>query len=221
MGKNHSRHRESAHESRNHDNGRDLMREQLAHQAARLMAENGITDHAFAKRKAAKQLGAPDTQHLPSNQEVDQALRSFRALFQQEKHPVVLKQLREQALSAMKLLEPFHPYLTGSVLDGSAGEQSDINLTVYSDDAKAVMMLLLKLKVEFESGEWRTQLMGRMQTLPSFTLDSETGVPVHIAVLPDNARHSGSRKPESHADIQAVEKMLQNDNRNDLIILNK
>lgn len=198
------RHREAG----NHEPGRDLMREQLAHHAARLMAENGITDHAFAKRKAAKQLGAPDTQHLPSNQEIDQALRSFRALFQHEHHPVILKQLREQALAAMRLLEPFHPYLTGSVLDGSAGEQSDINLTVYSDDVKAVMMFLLKHKVEFESGEWRTHLMGRIQTLPSFTLLSETNVPVHIAVLPENARHSGSRKPESHADIAAVARLL-------------
>lgn len=188
--------------------GRDLMREQLAHHAARLMAENGITDHAFAKRKAAKQLGAPDTQHLPSNQEIDQALRSFRALFQHEHHPAILSQLREQALAAMRLLEPFHPYLTGSVLGGSAGEQSDINLTVYSDDVKAVMMFLLKHKVEFESGEWRTHLMGRLQTLPSFTLLSETAVPVHIAVLPENARHSGSRKPESHADIAAIVKLL-------------
>ena len=184
------------------------MREQLAHHAARLMAENGITDHAFAKRKAAKQLGAPDTQHLPSNEEVDQALRSFRMLFQREHHPVILKQLREQALAAMRLLEPFHPYLTGSVLDGSAGEQSDINLTVYSDDVKAVMMFLLKHKVEFESGEWRAHLMGRLQTLPSFTLLSETGVQVHMAVLPENARHSGSRKPESHADIAAVARLL-------------
>jgi len=204
-----AKHHESGrHEPRNHDNGRDLMREQLAHQAARLMAENGITDHAFAKRKAAKQLGAPDTQHLPGNQEIDQALRSFRALFQQEHHPVVLSQLRKQALAAMRLLEPFHPYLTGSVLDGSAGEQADINLTVYSDDVKAVMLFLLKHKVEFESGERRTQLMGRLQNLPSFTLQSESGIPVHIAVLPENALHSGSRKTESHADIAAVIKLL-------------
>lgn len=199
-----SRHRESP----NHDAGRDLMREQLAHLAARLMAENGITDHAFAKRKAARQLGAPDTQHLPSNQQVDEALRSYRALFQHEHHPVILSQLRAHALNALRLLASFHPYLIGSVLDGSAGEHSDINLTVYSDDAKAVMMFLLKHKVEFESGEWRTQLMGRQQTLPSFTLQSESGVPVHVTVMPENARHNGSRKPESHADIAAVLKLL-------------
>jgi hypothetical protein len=196
------------HDAGNYDSGRDLMREQLAHHAARLMAENGITDYAYAKRKAAKQLGAPDTQHMPNNHEVDQALRSFRALFQHEYHPAILNQLREQALAAMRLLAPFHPYLTGSVLEGSAGEQSDINLTVYSDDVKAVMMFLLKHKVEFESGEFHTQLMGRDQTLPSFTLLSETNVPVHIAVLPENARHSGSRKPESHADTESVEKLL-------------
>ena len=190
---------------------RDLMREQLAHQAARLMAENGITDHAYAKRKAAKQLGAADTQHMPSNQEIDLALRTFRTLYQYEHHPFILRQLREQALDAMKLLDSFHPFLTGSVLDGSAGEQSDINLTVYSDDEKAVMMFLLKHEVPFDSGEWRVQLMGRQQTLPSFTLKSETGVPVHIAVLPENARHSGSRKSETHADIAAVVAMLAAD----------
>lgn len=194
--------------SKNHSPRRDLMREQLAHQAARLMAEDGITDHAFAKRKAAKQLGASDTQHLPSNQEIDDALRVFRSLYQHEQHPVVLQQLREQALATMRMLEPFGPYLTGSVLEGNAGEHSDINLTIYSDDVKAVMMYLLKHNVPFESGEWRMQLMGRQQVLPSFTVESEIGVPIHIAVLPENARHSGSRKAETHADIPTVEALL-------------
>jgi hypothetical protein len=148
---------------------------------------------------------------LPSNQEIDLALRTFRTLYQQEHHPLVLHQLREQALVTMRLLEPFHPYLTGSVLDGTAGEQSDINLTVYSDDVKAVMMFLLKHEVPFESGEWRMQLMGRQQVLPSFTLESTSGVPVHIAVLPENARHSGSRKTETHADTATVAEMLTTD----------
>lgn len=187
---------------------RDLMREQLAHQAARLMAEDGITDYAFAKRKAAKQMGATDTQHLPSNQQVEDALRSFRALYQNESHPPVLHQLRQEALEAMRVLEPFHPYLTGSVLNGTAGAQSDINLTIFSDDEKAVMMFLLKHGLEFESGQWRVHLMGRQQSVPSFTLQTGANVPVHIAVLPENARHSGSRKTATHADIAALEALL-------------
>ena len=153
-------------------------------------------------------MGAADTQHLPSNEEVETALRSFRNLYQSDHHPGVVRQLRLQALTAMHLLQSFHPYLTGSVLNGTAGEQSDINLLIYSDDEKAVMMFLFKHNLPFEGGEWRVHLMGREQVVPSFTLQTESGVPLHIAVLPENARHSGSRKPETHADIAAVETLL-------------
>ena len=193
---------------RENANRRDLMREQLAHQAAKLMAEDGITDHAFAKRKAARQLGASDTQHLPSNDEIDVALHSFRTLYQSGSHPGILRQLREEALSTMRMLEKFHPYLTGSVLSGTAGVQSDINLMLFSDDEKAVLLFLLKRNLEFEDGEWRVQVGGHEEPVPSYTLTGESGVQTHIIVLPENARHSGSRHPETHADIAAVEGLL-------------
>ncbi len=187
---------------------RDLMRAQLAHQAARLMAEDGITDYTFAKRKAARQLGAVDTQHLPSNHEVDEALHSYRALYQHDSHPGVLRQLREDALFIMRRLAEFHPYLTGSVLSGTAGAQSDINLMLFSDDAKAVLLFLLRHKIDFEDGEWRVQSHGREEAVPSYTLEGESGALIHIVVLPENARHSGMRHPETHADIAAVEALL-------------
>ena len=196
------------HASRNHAHKRDLMREQLAHQAAKLMAEDGITDHAFAKRKAARQLGAGDTHHLPSNQEVDDALHSYRTLYQRDSHPGILRQLREEALAAMHLLAEFHPYLTGSVLNGTAGVQSDINLMLFSDDTKAVLLFLLKHNIEFEDGEWKVRVGGHEETVPSYTLTGESGTQTHIIVLPENARHSGSRHPETHADIAALEALL-------------
>jgi hypothetical protein len=187
---------------------RNLMREQLAYHAARLMAEDGITDYAFAKRKAARQMGAMDTHHLPSNREVDEALQSYRALYQQESHPGILHQLREEALAVMRLLEPFHPYLTGSVLSGIAGEQSDINLMLFSDDAKAVLLFLLKNNLEFDDGEWKVRVGGHDEYVPSYTLTGESGTQTHLIVLPENARHSGSRHPETHADIVALQALL-------------
>ena len=187
---------------------RDQMREQLAYQAARLMAEDGITDYAFAKRKAAKQMGAIDTHHLPSNYEIDKALHSYRTLYQQESHPEVLLQLRKEALTAMSLLASFHPYLTGSVLSGTAGEQSDINLILFSDDSKAVLLFLLKNNIEFDDGEWKVRVGGHEETVPSHTLTIESGTQIHIIVLPENARHSGSRHPDTHADITAVKKLI-------------
>ncbi len=194
--------------SKPHPQRRDLMREQLAHQTARLIAEDGIVDFAFAKRKAARQLGASDTQHLPSNQEIEEALHSYRALYQQDSHPDILYQLREEALAAMQMLEPFHPYLTGSVLSGTAGEHSDINLMLFSDDAKAVLLFLLKNNIEFQDGEWKMRLSGHEESVPSYTLTGESGTQIHIVVLPENARHSGTRHPEKHADIAAVQALL-------------
>jgi len=184
------------------------MREQLAHQTARLIAEDGITDFAFAKRKAARQLGASDTQHLPSNQEVEDALNSYRLLYQHDSHPDILYQLRNEALTAMRLLEPFHPYLTGSVLSGTASEHSDINLMLFSDDTKAVLLFLLKNNLEFEDGEWIVRVGGHEESVPSYTLTEESGTQIHLVVLPENARFSGSRHPETHADIAAVETLL-------------
>lgn len=196
------------HAPKNHAGKRDLMREQLAHQAARLMAEGGITDHAFAKRKAARQLGASDTHHLPSNQEVDEALHSYRALYQRDSHPDILRLLREEALATMRLLAEFHPYLTGSVLNGTAGAQSDINLMLFSDDSKAVLLFLLKHNIPFEDGEWRVSIAGRDESVPSYTLTGASGIQTHLIVLPGNAQFSGSRHPETHADIAALEALL-------------
>lgn len=192
----------------NHGSKRDLMREQLAYRAAKLMAEDGITDHASAKRKAARQLGAADTHHLPSNEEIDAALRSFRQLYQQEAHPEILRRLREEALATMRLLVEFRPYLTGSVLSGTAGEKSDINLMLFSDDAKAVLLFLLKHNIAFEDGEWKIHFGGRGANVPSYTLTGESGVQTHLILLPENARFNGSRKPETHADIAMVEALL-------------
>lgn len=194
--------------SKPHDQKRDLMREQLAHQAARLIAEGGITDFAFAKRKAARQLGASDTQHLPSNEEVEAALASYRALYQRDVHADVLRQLREEALRTMRMLEPFHPYLSGSVLAGTAGGNSDINLILFSDDAKAVLLFLLNHDLEFEDGEWKVRIAGHEETVPSYTIEAESGALIHLVVLPENARNSGARRPETHADIAAVEALL-------------
>ncbi len=201
--------------AKDYGNRRDLMREQLAHQAAKLMAESGITDHAYAKRKAAKQLGASDTQHLPSNEEIDIALHSFRSLYQHASHPENLRQLREQALTTMRLFDEFHPYLTGSVLSGTAGEYSDINLVLFSDDEKAVLLFLLKHKIDFADGEWKARLGGRDETVPSYTLTDESGAQTHLVLLPENARYNGSRKPGTHADIAAVEALIETGLRNE------
>src|SRR5919199_3009379 len=90
-------------------NRQTAMRARLAAAAARIMAEDGIDDFALAKRKAARQLGALDTQALPRNDEIEAELRAYRALYQAEEHPELITELRRVALQAMRALARFNP----------------------------------------------------------------------------------------------------------------
>src|ERR1041385_3340096 len=87
-------------------NRQTAMRTRIAAAAARIMAEDGVDDFALAKRKAARQLGALDTQSLPRNDEIEAELRAYRALYQAESHPEGTTELRPVALDAMSVLEP-------------------------------------------------------------------------------------------------------------------
>ncbi len=161
---------------------RRQMRELIAQTAARMIAEDGIQDYALAKRKAARQLGAADTHSLPSNSEVQQALRLHQELYQKDEQALRLRQLRSEALSAMHLLERFNPYLTGSVLTGTATRHSDINLQLFTDSAKEVELFLLNRNTPYETGEKRFRLNDDALSVPIFTLQGETAE-IRLAVF--------------------------------------
>jgi hypothetical protein len=158
------------------------MRARIAAAAARLMAEDGIDDFAYAKRKAARQLGAPDSEALPANDEVEAELRAYRALYQAEDHERILAQLRAVALDAMRALEEFSPYLTGPVLKGIAGEYSEIDLQLFPDSAKDVEMFLLNRSIAFATREARRFAGDRARAASVFTLEWQ-GVPIRLSVF--------------------------------------
>jgi len=79
------------------DTGRNDRRSRIAHLAARLMAQDGIEDYAHAKRKAARQAGMPETRELPTNEEVEEALRTYQQIYHHEEHRNWLRVLRETA----------------------------------------------------------------------------------------------------------------------------
>ena len=158
------------------------MRAQIAAAAARLMAEDGIDDFALAKRKAARRLGAADTESLPANAEIEEALRAYRALYQADEHPELVLELRRAALQAMRALERFNPYLTGPVLTGNAGPYAEIELQLYPDSAKEIELFLLERNIAFETSEGRRFAGDRARPVSVFTLDWD-GAPVRLSVL--------------------------------------
>ncbi|MET0320989.1 MAG: hypothetical protein ABW069_09745 [Duganella sp.] len=132
-----------------------LLRAQIAAAAARLIADDGA-DYLTAKRKAARQiLGTtqPPAHQLPDNAQVEAELRSYQALFQAHTQPARLLRLRTLAVDIMQGLSDFNPYLTGAVLNGTAGAHDDIHLQLFADSPKDVEIFLLNKNVQIDLSE--------------------------------------------------------------------
>ena len=156
-------------------------RASIASVAARLMAEHGITDFHLAKRKAARQLGLPEHTAFPDNAEVEAELRAYRSLYQGEEHEELLHALRQTALDLLELLAPFNPYLTGSVLDGTAGEHSRIDILLFADSAKEVEIFLLNRGIDVEHADPRNERVEAVLVMETDTADANLVImPPHL-----------------------------------------
>ena len=150
------------------------LRQALAQEAARIMAEHGIEDFLQAKRKAADRLGVHDVSVLPSNVEIEAALRAHQRLFGGDSHDHTLKEQRRIALDTMRLLHEFQPRLVGSVLTGTATNYSDINLHLFADRSESVAIKLIEIEVPHHFYERRVK-MDSERTLSYPALRFEAG----------------------------------------------
>lgn len=189
------------------------LREQIAHLAARIIAEDGVDDFAYAKRKAARQAGARDARAMPDNEEVERALAAYREIYQPSEHKDILRELRERALTIMRLLEGFNPFLSGAVLSGVAGRYSDIEIHLFADSAKEVEMFLLNRGMRYRASQARCFINQTERLVPTFLLDHEDGFEVELRVferhdLRHSIRSTALGRPLQRAGIAAVEALL-------------
>jgi hypothetical protein len=189
------------------------MRQRIAQEAARIIVSEGVRDYLAAKRKAAERLGAPDTQNLPRNIEVEAELTAYQQLFQKQDQPLQLRQLRIVALDAMRFFERFDPRLTGSVLSGTAGEHSDINLHLFADSSEEVYLFLLEANVPYEQSQRRLRVeRDEYATYPSVRFLAGD-IPIEAMIFPLNGLRQAPRspldgKPMSRANLRRVEELL-------------
>jgi hypothetical protein len=196
--------------------GIDALRAEIAAAAARMIAEDG-TDYGTAKRKAAKQIlgdAKPRGDVLPDNAQIEDEVRAYNELFFSESQPARLLHLRALALQMMEQLAPFCPHLTGAVLNGTAGEHSDIHLQLFSDSAKDVEIYLLNQNVNFEVSETaHAGMRGKTIETLSFMWRNEG---VHLSVyeaadLRTLPKFTSERRPTGtpeRANTDAVRKLL-------------
>lgn len=195
------------------DNGNSReMRSRIAHLAARLMAVDGIDEYALAKRKAARQMGAPDTRNLPTDDEVEQALHSYQQLYQADEQKARLAHLRRSARGMMALLSQFHPHLSGPVLSGSAGKYADVDILLFTDSVKDVEMFLINRQVDYRSGERRLFVGDQAETIPHFSISTEEADFEVSVFSPHDLRRplraSAEGRPFERAGIESVDALL-------------
>lgn len=183
------------------------IRASIASAAARLMAEDGITDYHHAKKKAARQLGVPDHSAFPDNAEVEAELRAYRTLYQGEDHVELIAALRQTALELLDLLADFRPYLTGSVLDGTAGEHSHIDILLFADSAKEVEIFLLNRGIDVSHVEARNERVEAVLQMETDTADANLVIlPPHMERV--SMKHRDGR-PHERIRAEALRALLK------------
>ena len=182
------------------------LRARIASAAARLIAEDGISDYSLAKRKAAHSLGLAESTHLPENAEVETELRVYQRLFQDEEQTTRIFHLRRKASEIMAIMQPFNPYLAGSVLDGTAGRFAEIDIQLFTDSAKDVEIFLLNQRIEYEHSTPRSD-----RVVAVLTVHSEDVV-TNLVIYPANDERvtfkTRDGRVRQRARLDAVNKLL-------------
>ncbi|MCS7096523.1 MAG: nucleotidyltransferase domain-containing protein [Nitrososphaerota archaeon] len=115
------------------------LRRIVAREAAALLYMGIEKEYKQAKLKAAKNLGV---HFLPTNIEVAIELDRMAEENEGSTRLERLIRMRHEALMIMRILKKYNPVLFGSVWRGTITRNSDIDITVYSENPIEVLELL-------------------------------------------------------------------------------
>jgi len=188
--------------------------QEIAAAAARLVVDEGL-EYGAAKRRALKVLGLPARSALPGNDEVEDAVREYIAVFCPDTQPAELAALRRLALQWMERLAEFRPHLGGAVWHGTATRLSDIYIQLFCDDPKSAEIALIDRSVAYAPRTvpgWRGE---PVEALSLHSLSPELGetIGVHLMVY-DHDDLRGALRPDGRGrtprgDLAAVRALLE------------
>jgi hypothetical protein len=170
--------------------------EELAAVAARLVVEEGM-EYSAAKRKAARDFGRRP--ELPSNEQIEDAVREHIELFCADTQPAELQAMREAALVWMDRLAEFRPHVSGAVWRGTATRLSSVHLDLYCDDPKAAEIALINAGVHYDVGSLDRPGREPLSVLTVAERSQALGEPVTLhLLLHDLDDQRGALKPDAH-----------------------
>lgn len=197
----------------------NVLRQNLAREAARLMYEEGVDQYLDAKYIAAKRLlghgGDKKMRYrpkdLPSNGEIQAALRTLVQFTEGELSQQRLFAMRVIALETMKVLADFKPRLIGSVSTGHVRYGSDIDLHVFTDNLEEIECYLDQLGWKFKTKQVTIRISGKYKDYTH--IYSERIFPIELSVYSNEEnrirqRSSTDGKPIVRLKVKALEKLL-------------
>ena len=120
------------------------LKDMIAQEAAKMIAEKGIQQFGQAKFKAAENLNAMNNGCLPSNSDIEKKLIEYYQLFQADVDFDHILYLRKIAFDVMHIFDNYLIYLVGPVANGSASFSSAINFHIASEDESEIIQTLIK-----------------------------------------------------------------------------
>ena len=182
--------------------GNELLREQLAQEAARLIVDHGMHDYGQAKRKAARHFGVRQAAALPSNSEIESSVIERQRIFAPEIHEYRLAAMRGLAADIMEFVADFQPRLVGPVLAGTVTGNSPLELHVFTDSPEAVLAVLEAQGISSRDCQRRYRFNGRsMSSVPGFRFTRE-GERVYIIVFPEKGVRQAPLSPVDRRPMQ-------------------
>jgi len=189
-------------------------RQKVAVEAAKILAEGFTNDYHLAKQKALKNMGISDVFELPSNVEVEAELKSIQGSNKEQEK--LIHTMREQALFGLKTFDEYNPRLVGPVYAGTATKFSPIEIHVYCDSPKDVLLKLMDLNIPFDTEDRDVRLSKNESTRVSVYCFGAGDYEFEISVLPPNSLRQSplspiSGQPMERASLKKLKKMLARD----------
>ncbi|MEO6016641.1 MAG: hypothetical protein ABIP46_05245 [Polaromonas sp.] len=189
------------------------LKSEIAATAAALVVEEGL-EYGAAKRRAVKQLALPARTELPGNDEMEDAVRDYIAVFCADTQPAELAALRALALVWMERMADFRPHLAGAVWHGTATRLSDIYIQLFCDDPKSAEIALIEHNVDYEPRTVTGFNGARVEalSLSSLCKPLNENVGVHLMVY-DHDDLRGALRPDAkgrkpRGELSAVQKLV-------------
>ena len=126
------------------------VKKHIASMAAEIIIEEGVSDYLYAKKKAAKYLNYNSYQILPSNNEIDEAIRDYQATFPSNNVAEFIF-YQDIAIKIMSELEPFNPLITGTLQEGRVTNNQKILINLFTDNFKEIEYFLLSNNYQFKT----------------------------------------------------------------------